>query len=458
MKLFWHLIKYNLIFNKVRMMFLILLSIFIILVGHYFYDEAKEMGQAFMQYSFYVMFMIFTGKTTSKNGMMFDIKHLVGLPLSKRQIVLLKSVADSFQMLPIAFVFLYGVFLAFPEYHLFIVIPILFIAITFSNIIAFNKRVDFSRMQHSKASFKNSFLYLHKYIDSSIQLGIIIFIVMIIFAVFNKNIFMQEYSFFIFLIVVTFLSSSNAVRMLKDETMSYFVMKRDVIRIGLKLIVVLIPLLFIHQVYKGSTFKSIANEIFNKDKVNLKWKMEALASLEKISDPIKKDFMVSLIEENIENLKKHIKDGQGIPWEIDINGAYPIHLAVILNNQKILDLLLKANPEMINRQGKINKTPVISTAMTNCNLKMVEHLIAHKADLNSININGDTPLIVAAKNKCYGGIILLQKNGANLALKNNEGLDLYQYIDKSTGIPYLLGDRGIAGEEDSLEAIGDSRK
>ena len=135
----WHLMKYNLIFYKVKLVFQASLAFFLLMICLYFYESDKELGEALMQYSFFIFFINYTGKINSKAGMMFDIKHLVALPLSKRELVFLKSFADAVEMLPISLVFLYGFSMAFPNYHILFVSFLLFLTIVFANIISLTK-------------------------------------------------------------------------------------------------------------------------------------------------------------------------------------------------------------------------------------------------------------------------------------------------------------------------------
>jgi hypothetical protein len=387
--------------------------------------------------------MIFTGKINAKNSMMFDIKHLVGMPLSKREIVFLKSLADTFQMLPIALVFLYGVYFALPQYHIVFIAIMLFLAIAFGNIIAFNKRIDFSRMQHSKASFKNSFLYLHKYLEMFIQIILTIVGIALIISIFDKNIFMQEYGFFILLIVALFLAASNTLKMLKDETMSYFIFKRDVSRIVLKLLVVVIPLFAFHKIYKGEKGESLKKKLFAKNTIvdTLKSKLDTIENL------TNRKFMLYIVSRQEKELENYIKDGKTIPWETHIMGHYPVHIGAATGNKKIVALLLKQKPEMINQLGKFKKSTPIYAAINACNLDMMDYLVKQNADLNHVDSEGNTPLIVAAQKKCYGGVIMLKNRGADVLVKNIKGDDVYDYIGKKTGIAYLLGSRKISGKK-----------
>lgn len=434
MNKFWHLAKYNIIFNRVSIGFLTILSLVIISLTTYFFEDVDERGSAMMQYSFYVMFMIFTGKMNAKNSMMFDIKHLVGLPLSKVEIVFTKSLADTLQLIPIASVFLYGFSLSFEGYHPILIASILVLAVTFGNIIAFNKRIDFSRMQHSKASFKNSFLYLHKYLEMFIQIILAVTGVAIILTVFESNIFMQEYGFFIFMTTALFLSGFNTLKMLKDETRSYFIFKRDISRIAIKLFVVGLPLLAFHRFYKSGEGKMLAKQVFAQNTVANDIKKK----LEKLDDMGNRKFLLMLVGQEEDKLKKYIADGHEIPWDAEIMGNYPMHIAVISGNTNIVKTLLDVNPDAINKAGKFKNTTPIFGAVRACDMNMIEFLIENNANLNHQRADGDTPIHLAAKRKCYGGAILLGQGGADLNIKNKEGKLVYDFISKRTGIPSLL--------------------
>ena len=455
MRMFLHLLKYNFIFNKVSLAFLSVLALFILGISSYFIDNPKELGTSIMQYSMYVMFIMFTGKMNSRNSMMFDIKYLLSLPLTKTQIIYIKSLADTVQFLPVALVFLYGFSLGFPEYHTVMAGIILFLGLSLANIIAFSKRIDFSRMQHSKASFKNSFLFFHKYLEMFIQIIIVIIAVGLVMVIFEKNTFMLEYSLVILMCIGVFFSAAGALKMLKDETRSYFIYKRDLFRISWKVVVVAVPLLSFHSVYKKpNLLKNIGIE-----DQELQAELQEKASF--IGEAENKTFLLTLLQSDEKGFFEYLKNGNDIPWETDLMGSYPPHLAAVSGNLNILSKMIEIKPEIVNLEGKYKKKTPLFSAIRSCKIPTIELLINKGAYLNHQDIEGNTPVIYAAQRKCYGAIFLLKEKGADLGYYNKENKTLADYIPRKTGLHFTLNlspnldhpSRSIASEEDAtLEA------
>jgi hypothetical protein len=414
------------------MIFLTILSCIIFSLTTYFFDNKVEAAEAIMQYRFYVMFMIFTGKMNAKNNMMFDIKHLLALPINKYEIILTKSFADAIQLLPIGLVFLYGFANAYPAYHILFVSLIFILALAFAHIIAFNKRVDFSRMQHSQASFKNSFLYFHKYLEMFLQIILGVFAIGLIMVVFEKKILLKEYSFFILLIVAIFLGANSSLKMLMDETRSYFVLKRDFFRIGWKVFVVGLPLILFDSLYKG---EGVLKNYLALDDPFISRLKNKISEIDNITN---KEFLLAIAQEDNIKLSEYYKDAENIPWNAEIMGSYAPHLAVSLGKVKILKQLVEYNPEILNMEGKYKKRTPLFSAVKRCRMKAIEYLISKKVNLSHIDNEGNSPLIIAAKNKCFGGVLLLSSHGADIAFKNKDKKDVFSYVTKRSGISYVL--------------------
>ena len=58
----------------------------------------------------------------------------------------------------------------------------------------------------------------------------------------SPNILWREYAFFIFACVLLIFAYFSTLRMLKDESLSYFVAKRDIKRMGWKTMIVTVPM------------------------------------------------------------------------------------------------------------------------------------------------------------------------------------------------------------------------
>lgn len=438
-----------------RIAFLSVLVILMVLLIHYFMDSPEEIGEALMQYSAYILFVIFTGKLNAKNSQMFDIKHLLAFPLSKREIIFTKSVADLVQMSPVIVTFLWGFHVKFPEYHLIMVVVIFLLALTAMNINAFSKRIDFFRMQHSKSHFRNMFLYAHKYLELMIVLLFLAISVSVIFGVFGKNTLMMEYSLIILITTAIFISTMNALRMLKDETLSYFFYKRDIFRMGWKLMLLVGPGLLFHAVYKGK----IGDSQLAGAPADFRENLSLISNIES------QRFMLAALTSDEDYLNDFMKDKKPVPWDTQVKGMYPVHAAVHSDQTELLSYLIDLKPEAVNKPGKELKSTPLFVAMRKCHLGSAEILIQAGANINYQNKNGNTPLGYALNSGCAGGVLRLIEAGADVQLKNKKGVTdlarlessksgLYEYLRAKEMIPAADFEkkpisRGIASEKEN---------
>jgi hypothetical protein len=415
-------------------MFLAIVSVIILFAGLYFHDNPKDTGESILQYSMYVFFVIFTGKMNAKNNLMFDIKQMLSMPMTRSEMVFIKSIADIVHYLPIAIVFLYGFSLSQTSYHIWIIAPIFFGMLTVANIYSLNKRVDFSRMQHSSASFKNSFLFLHKYLGLGLQVVILSSVAMVLFVAFKDNFLMQEFLLGIFLVLAVFIVYTQTLKMLKDETLSYFMVKRDIIRIGWKGAVVGIPMLLFHLVYSGEiNIKGI--NLGKNVTQTYKEKIEMITNFED------KKVLMAIVQGDDELFLKYLENGSLIPWESEIMGGYAAHLAVTSQNTVILSKIFELRPSEVNRVGKFAKKTPIYSALGNCQMEMIDFLISNGADINHQDKNGVTPIMRAAAGSCYGAVLKLKSLNADITLKDIKGRSLFDYLGNKNGIAHFMGHR-----------------
>lgn len=446
MKTLWHLVKYNFIFYKVRLGFLSVLAAFMVLLVYYFMESYQDFGEGIMQYSSYILFVLFTGRFNARNSQMFDIKHLQSLPLSKKEIVIKKSLADIVIYLPIAIPFLWGFSIKFPQYHISLVSIGFVFLLGIANIISFSKRIDFFRIQHSKSHLSNMFLYFHKYLELLIVITIGGISISGIWGFFGKNILMLEYSVLVLLVVVGFIASMNALKMLKDETLSYFMYKRDFFRMGWKLLVFIIPAIGFHHVYKG---KLGHLETYGKGKIPLQF----VSSIESIKNLETKRFVMAVLSGDQEAFQHNIEKKQPIPWEISVNGMHLVHMATFAGNQHILATLLERSPDKVNQVGSINQTTPLFMAMRKCRLDLADMLIDAGATIKHKDKQGDTALIYAARYRCSGGVLKLVALGADPTIKNKKNISALDLLKKQkNGMFYLVNqqfetERAIASDK-----------
>jgi len=454
MRLILHLLEYNLKFHKIRLFFMCLISMGILFGCYYFIPDLKERGTSIIQYSMYMMFLIFTMRMNSKSNLSLGVKHLLALPMTNREIVLAQSIADITFYFPISFVIMYGVYLVKPEYHIVLVTIIFHIGLVAANIISFNKKIDLGRMQHTKASFKNSFVYVKKYLDTIIQIAIMSLLVLVLAISFESNIFLQEYAFLILVVIFTFVVFSRTVKMLKDETLSYFLLKRDVKTVFMKLALIGVPFLAISLLSKNSE-KDLMRSIAGSSK-EMKFvdhlSSKVLDFSSKVDD---QKLLIDMIEDNEKGIDVYFETHGKFPLDVDVMGSYLPHLAARLGKVNMLKRLHKQDPKMVNLPGKYKKTTPLQTAMQSCQLASAEFLIKNGANINQQRLNGDSAIIIAAKGRCYGGVLLLSASGADLDLKNKDGEALLTYL-KGTGIAYIIEQkqkRKIASIEESPQEL-----
>jgi ankyrin repeat protein len=70
-------------------------------------------------------------------------------------------------------------------------------------------------------------------------------------------------------------------------------------------------------------------------------------------------------------------------------------------------------------------------------LETAESLLDHGANINQQQLDGNTAIMIAARQKCFGGVILLSEFGADLDLQNKDGKVLAHFLEGS-GIDYII--------------------
>ena len=312
------------------------------------------------------------------------------------------------------------------------------------NMVALNKRIDFARIQHASASFKNSFLFLNKYLNLYIQIGLFALVFGIILAV-SKDTLWREYSFFIFTCILVILAYFSTLKMLKDESLSYFVAKRDIKRMGWKLMVVSVPMIMIFSFQQNVDHsKSVTSEASYIERFSQQLHLYT-------SKVGQKADLLKLASAKPEEIERYLKENKELLSKAEIMGGKLPHMVAGKGNLASLKKIIEFEPSAVDILGTIKKRTPLFTALNSCHIETADYLISQGANINHQDIDGNTPILFAAKSGCLGGVLLLKERGANLELANEKKETLSHFVANSGIDDYWNYDRerSLASEKNS---------
>ena len=116
------------------------------------------------------------------------------------------------------------------------------------------------------------------------------------------------------------------------------------------------------------------------------------------------------------NVRKDYPNGH----PLELGDTTPLHLAIVLDNKKIVDLLI-ANGADVNAKAEGDVTPLILSIFKK-DKRIVELLLANGANVNTIIDGGITPLHIAYLEGDKEIIDLLIAKGADVNAKDENGL------------------------------------
>jgi hypothetical protein len=455
MNTFWHFLISNLRYNKIELGISYFISFSVIVLFNYFKADKNPDGDILFSVAFYAMLYAFYS-----NKRKINLKYLLSLPLSKSQLILTKVTSDFVYFIPSMGLAFWGIMHTKLEFSAIPLIIILFQAVTFVAFVIFDGDVEQPRLENAKSSFINRLIYARKAIDFMFLSVFVVYVAMAV-NMSPMSMAIKQYFIIIILSLVLGFKFHRTLKLMKVESLSYFIPKRDLFKIGWKLAAFAVPAIAFHlsgyqmpskfgneplysKIQYGKT-KGIKEEIL---------KISKLIKSKKGYTPL----TAAIFAGRVDVLELLNNKGFNISWNEQVNteevqGLYPIHLAAMSGKGAMVGKLLKENPSVLNQISADLKTTPIGLAAKKCLPEVVDTFIKNGADINLQDKSGDTPLILASKNNCFATVSILIEAGAQTDTQNNKKKIALEYIRESR-YKYLFTrhstskTRGLAGSND----------
>ena len=167
----------------------------------------------------------------------------------------------------------------------------------------------------------------------------------------------------------------------------------------------------------------------------------------------KKADLLKLANASSQELEEYIENKKDLPWGAEVMGGKLPHILAGKGNIDGLSKVIELNPKSVNSLGTIKKRTPLFTALNSCHIATANYLISKGADLNHQDVDGNTPILFAAKSRCYGGVLLLKEKGADIAIVNKDKEDLNQLVSESGLKDYWewSQERAIASKKESKD-------
>lgn len=448
---FWHFLTSNIKYNKIELGISYFISFAVILLFNYFKSDKNPDGDILFSVAFYAMLYAFYS-----NRRKINLKYLLSLPLSKAQLILTKVTSDFVYFIPSMALAFWGVMHTDLEFSAIPLIIILFQGVTFVAFVIFDGDIEQPRLENAKSSFINRLIYARKAIDFMFFSAFIIYVAMAVNMT-PISMAIKQYFIIILLFLVLGMKFHRTLKLMKVEDLSYFIPRRDLFKIGWKVGIFAIPAVAFYFSGLQMPSKYGREKIYSmiqygktkgiEEEVN---KITKIKHTKKGYTPI----TASILSGRVDVLNLLLEKGFEIDWEEEINtdeaqGLFPIHLAAMSGQKKMVEKLISLNKDIVDQHSIELKTSPLGMASKRCLPEIVDALVRQGAQLNYQDKNGDTPLILASKRKCYATISVLLDLGAKQEILNQDQKVAIEYIKKGN-FKYLFTRRSSEKPRRSL--------
>ncbi|MCO4753947.1 MAG: ankyrin repeat domain-containing protein [Bacteriovoracaceae bacterium] len=440
MRLYWHFLKSNLLYNKVELSISYGLTCLVFIAYFYFqYIGSKLMaGETFVSIAFYALLYAFFS-----NKKKFNLKYLVSLPMPKSQMLLVKACSDIVFFLPFMALAFAGAKLSNLPVGSFTLVILLFQASVMVSLYLFDSDIEQPRLENTRASFVNRLVYVRKGLDSFFGLAMAGIFGSIIYASELPQSTKQQ-ALVVCAFLVIGLKYFKSLKLLKNESLSYFVFKRDLLGMGWKSSLLVAPVLF---VVANGGLKSLTPSPYGNNELYKAIVSNDLVKLKKLSSKGEKSnlagytpLLVAAQEGNIQAFEMLLNQSTNLNAVVTnkkFSGLGLSHVAALSNNPSMMDRVLTLQEDGLDLLSPQKKTPLMVAAQY-CRAQMVDHLLSKGANPNLQSEKGDTALILAVKNACDSSVAVLLENKALATIKDHEGKTAFDYLNEKSTIKYLL--------------------
>ena len=149
---------------------------------------------------------------------------------------------------------------------------------------------------------------------------------------------------------------------------------------------------------------------------------------------------------------------RGAKITTDSDGRPLLHLAALMNNPEIVNLLLEHGAD-VNERNEPGETPFLLNAGGHCSENIAEALLKAGADVNERASDGSGVLHIGLYDfdveKDSGWFDFLLKHGADIKMKDNEGMTPFEFAMQLEKLPLMdfLLSRGVDPNGDDKDAM-----
>lgn len=456
MNTFLHFLKSNIKYNKLELSisYVITLAVLIFAAIMTYKGESNffEEDIFFSLSAYALLYAFFTNKKK------FNLKYLLSLPMSRVELLIVKTTSDFVFLLP-GLIFAGIALYHFPKFQLnpIAIFVILILAAYFIALYIFDTDVEQPRLENSRANFLNRLVYVRKIFDGLFMWLLLALAVVLAIAAqkLTGSTLMRSYVLIVTLTFFVVFKFKKSLKLLEDESLSYFIARRDLVTIGLKIAVFLAPAyliykkasIYVHNVYgHEQVYQDIKQG--NDDKVLQHWKSNPKAFVSEYNHNGFTPFLAAVLEgrgavvEKVMSgeskdilMKSFVKAGMYM-------GHYPIHLAVISKSPKVMiEKIYEMAPESIEQQLYDDSafTP-LQLASHNCENASADRLVELGADPNRASIaQKETPIMTAARKGCNSIVAQLAMNPKiELALTDKSERTVLDYLNGKKSLKYYI--------------------